>query len=81
MGLAFDFEWTNKTLFYNQYKRSTSFFSNSYLAATGLPSEELKLLEPLKDNIPQEVFTRNCSPRKPTARWNPYQPQEGDGSA
>lgn len=58
IGLAFDFEWTNKALFYDQYKRSHSFFSNSYLAATGLPSAaEQKLLEPLKDSIPPEVFT------------------------
>jgi len=58
IGLAFDFEWTNKALFYDQYERSHSFFSNSYLAATGLPSEaELQLLEPLRDSIPEQVFT------------------------
>jgi len=58
IGLAFDFEWTNKALFYDQYERSNSFFSNSYLAATGLPSsDEVKMLEPLRDKIPQEVFT------------------------
>ncbi|MBT8330529.1 MAG: extracellular solute-binding protein [Desulfofustis sp.] len=58
IGLAFDFEWTNKTLFYDQYERSDSYFSNSYLAATGLPSdEELELLNPLKDQLPNEVFS------------------------
>ena len=58
IGLAFDFEWTNKTLFYDQYDRSNSYFSNSYLAATGLPSAaELELLNPLKGQIPEEVFT------------------------
>lgn len=58
IGLAFDFEWTNKTLFYDQYERSNSYFSNSYLAATGLPSPgELELLTPLKDHLPEEVFT------------------------
>ncbi len=58
VGLAFDFEWTNKTLFYNQYERSNSYFSNSYLAATGLPTAaELELLTPLKNEIPPEVFT------------------------
>ncbi|MGI9537648.1 MAG: extracellular solute-binding protein [Desulfocapsaceae bacterium] len=63
VGLAFDFEWTNKTLFYNQYERSTSYFSNSYLAATGLPStEELELLTPLKEKIPQEVFSTEMQP-------------------
>ena len=63
IGLAFDFEWTNKTLFYDQYERSSSYFSNSYLAATGLPSaEELELLTPLKDLVPEEVFTAELQP-------------------
>ena len=39
LGLAFDFEWTNNALFFNQYTRSNSYFSNSELAATGLPGE------------------------------------------
>jgi microcin C transport system substrate-binding protein len=55
---GFDFEWSNKTLFYGQYTRTESFFSNSELASSGLPSpDELKLLEPLRDQIPPEVFT------------------------
>lgn len=59
MGLAFDFQWTNKSLFYDQYTRTTSFFSNSYLAATGLPSElELSNLEPFRHKLPPEVFTK-----------------------
>lgn len=58
IGLAFDFEWTNKALFFDQYERSHSYFSNSYLAAEGLPSKaELEILDPLKDMIPPEVFT------------------------
>ena len=56
---AFDFEWSNKNLFYGQYKRTNSYFSNSELAATGLPGpDELQFLEPLRDKIPAEVFTR-----------------------
>jgi len=63
IGLAFDFEWTNKTLFYNQYARSNSFFSNSYLGAVGLPTKaELQLLTPLKDYVPEEVFTSELLP-------------------
>jgi microcin C transport system substrate-binding protein len=63
IGLAFDFEWTNKTLFFDQYQRSTSYFSNSYLAATGLPTaEELELLTPLKDQLPDEVFSAELQP-------------------
>jgi microcin C transport system substrate-binding protein len=58
MGLAFDFQWTNKSLFYNQYTRSNSFFSNSYLAASGLPTGlELSYLEVFRKVLPEEVFT------------------------
>lgn len=57
LNLVFDFEWTNKKLFYNQYKRLTSYFDNCELKAVGKPSdEELKLLNPLKNSIPKEVF-------------------------
>ncbi len=56
--MAFDFDWVNRSLFFNQYKRSASFFSNSYLAAVGLPSEEEKmLLAPFRAVLPQEVFS------------------------
>lgn len=59
LGYAFDFEWSNKTLFYGQYFRTKSFFDNSELASKGLPSpEELKVLEPLRGKIPEEVFTK-----------------------
>jgi len=58
IGLAFDFEWTNKALFYGQYTRSNSFFSNSYLAAKGLPQGlELQYLNEFRDTLPKEVFT------------------------
>lgn len=57
IGLAFDFEWTNKNLFNGQYARSSSIFQNSELAATGAPGPaELRLLEPLRDRVPAEVF-------------------------
>ena len=56
---AYDFEWANNTLFYGQYARTSSYFDNSDLAATGLPStEELELLTPLKDKLPVSVFTQ-----------------------
>lgn len=56
---AFDFEWSNKNLFYGQYARTHSYFSNSELASSGLPSkEELAILNPLRDQIPPEVFTQ-----------------------
>ncbi|MBT3990468.1 MAG: ABC transporter substrate-binding protein [Rhodospirillaceae bacterium] len=63
LAYAFDFEWTNKNLFYGQYSRTTSFFSNSELASRGLPSaEELKILSPFKGKIPPEVFTQTYLP-------------------
>lgn len=59
LGYLFDFEWSNKTLFYGQYKRTLSYFSNSDMASSGLPSEdEIALLEPYRDIIPPEVFTK-----------------------
>lgn len=58
LNLAFDFEWANQNLFYGQYTRSRSYFNNSEMEAKGLPSEaELALLNPLKDQLPAEVFT------------------------
>ena len=59
IGLLFDFEWTNKQLFYSSYIRTQSFFANSELAASGLPTaEELAILEPLRGSIPEQVFTK-----------------------
>jgi microcin C transport system substrate-binding protein len=57
LTLAFDFEWSNSQLFYNQYERCDSYFSNSELAATGLPQgKELALLEEFSDQLPAAVF-------------------------
>ncbi len=57
LDYAFDFEWTNKNLFYGLYTRTHSYFANSDLEAKGPPSEaELKLLEPFRDKLPPEVF-------------------------
>jgi microcin C transport system substrate-binding protein len=58
-GLAFDFEWANKNLFYGQYARVGSYFQNGELAA---PQEmpqgrELEILNEVKDGVPPEVFT------------------------
>ncbi len=63
IALLFDFEWANKQLFFGAYKRTRSFFENSELAARGLPDdEELKLLEPLREHLPEEVFTQAFEP-------------------
>jgi len=69
LGIAFDFEWSNKNLFFNLYKRTQSYFENSDMKASGPPSaEELKLLEPFRDKLPPEVF------------GEPYSPPVTDGS-
>ncbi len=63
LGYAMDFEWSNRNLFYDQYTRTKSYFANSELASSGLPSaDELKLLEPLRGRIPDDVFTEAYDP-------------------
>ena len=63
---AFDFEWTNKNIFFNQYTRTGSYFAGSELAAKGLPKGlELEILETLRGQIPDEVFTEEY--KNPTA--------------
>lgn len=62
LGLALDFEWINKSLFHDQYTRTHSFFSNSYLAATGLPEGlELEYLNKFRGRLPEEVFVQPLS--------------------
>ena len=69
LAYAFDFEWSNKNLFFSAYTRTKSYFSNSELASSGLPSgEELKILEPFRGKVPDEVFAEE------------YQPPATDGS-
>ncbi len=58
LAYAFDFEWTNKNLFFSQYTRTESYFSNSELASRGLPEgEELEILEAYRGRMPERVFT------------------------
>lgn len=69
LGYAFDFEWSNKNLFNGAYTRTESYFSNSELASSGLPSKaELAILQPYRGRIPEQVFTK------------PYQAPSTDGS-
>ena len=71
LGYAFDFEWTNKTLFYGAYTRTKSYFSNSELASRGLPTpEELRVLEPFRGKVPDEVFTKEYDPPKTDGSGN-----------
>lgn len=69
LSYAFDFEWTNQKMFFNEYTRIKSYFENSGLAARGLPSpEELEILESYRGRIPDNVFTK------------PYEPPKTDGT-
>jgi microcin C transport system substrate-binding protein len=69
LGLAFDFEWTNRNIMYSAYRRLTSFFENSDMKAQGKPGpEELALLEPFRGAVPDEVF------------GEPWVPPVSDGS-
>ncbi len=62
IGYAFDFEWTNKNLFYEQYKRTDSFFKNSGMEAEKLPNaREMKILNKVKHLLPKELFTSPLS--------------------
>jgi microcin C transport system substrate-binding protein len=59
LALAFDFEWSNANLFYGSYERTSSYFSNSDLASSGVPEgAELALLEKFRDRLPPDLFTR-----------------------
>ena len=57
IGMMFNFEWSNKTLFYGIYARMQSFWENSYLKASGMPQTgELAFLTPLADILPPGVL-------------------------
>ncbi|MDB5644066.1 MAG: hypothetical protein JWN07_3383, partial [Hyphomicrobiales bacterium] len=69
LGLAFDFEWTNRNIMYSAYKRMASWFENTDMKATGKPEGvELALLEQFRGKVPDEVF------------GEPYVPPTSDGS-
>src|SRR5687768_6016900 len=58
LGLAFDFEWMNRQMMYNAYTRVRGFFNASDFEAKGMPGpDELKVLEPLRKQLPEKVFT------------------------
>ncbi len=57
LAIMFNFEWANKALFFDQYRRTTSFWEGSVMKADGPPTpEELALLEPLRADLPESVF-------------------------
>lgn len=71
LAYAFDFEWANRNLFFDQYTRTDSYFENSDLASSGLPSgRELEILETFRDQLTPAVFTETYTP-----------PTTGDGTS
>jgi len=63
LAYAFDFEWTNATLFHGLYTRTRSYFDNSELASSGLPGErELEILAPYRGRVPEEAFSEPYEP-------------------
>ena len=59
IGLMFDFEWLNRSLFAQAYTRTQSYFDNTELASSGVPNgAELALLEPYRSQLPAELFSQ-----------------------
>ncbi|MGH8354550.1 MAG: extracellular solute-binding protein [Pseudomonas sp.] len=68
LGLMFDFEWTNRTLFNNAYRRTQSYYPNSEFSAVGTPEgREWLLLSPYREQLPARLFSE------------PFQVPETDG--
>ena len=71
LSYAYDHEWINKTIYQNAYVRTDSFFDNSPLSSSGLPSNaELELLNPWRDQIPAEIFSETFTPPKTDGSGN-----------
>ena len=71
LSYAYDHEWINKTIYQNAYVRTDSFFDNSPLSSSGLPSDaEIELLNPWRDQIPSEIFTETFTPPKTDGSGN-----------
>lgn len=63
LAYTFDFEWTNANLFYGQYTRTASYFSNTELASAGIPEgKELEILETYRGRVPDQVFAAAYEP-------------------
>ena len=68
LAWTYDFEWANKNFFYDFYTRTTSYFSNSDLASSGIPAgDELALLEPFRDSCLPRCSRKSSNSLSPTA--------------
>ena len=75
ISLAFDFDWANDKLFYHQYQRIGSYFTNTGMEATGLPEgKELQILNRFRQKLPKEVFT--TAPEVPSHKGGALQTRE-----
>ena len=70
IGLAFNFNWANERLFYNQYTRLYSYFTNTGMEAKSLPfGKEKEILLKYKNALPKEVFSKEfANPQHPDAK-------------
>jgi microcin C transport system substrate-binding protein len=58
-NFAFDFEEMNRTIFFGQYKRISSYFEGTELASSGIPQgKELEILQSVKDKVPADLFSK-----------------------
>ena len=75
LGLAIDYEWMNRQMFYNAYTRVKGIFGNTDCAATGTPdAAQLALMEPFRAQIPPAAFGPAYEPPR-TDR--PHDPKVG----
>ena len=63
LGLAMDYEWMNRQMFYNAYQRVQGLFGNTDCSASGLPgADELALLNPWRGQLPNTVWGPMATP-------------------
>jgi microcin C transport system substrate-binding protein len=63
LGLAMDYEWMNRQMFYNSYQRVSGLFGNTDCAASGQPdADQLALLQPWRNALPATVFGASYAP-------------------
>ncbi len=71
IGLAMDYEWMNRQLFYQAYTRVRGYFVGSDFEAKDLPdTDELNLLEPMRDKLDPAIFTQ-AVPLPPVTSLDP----------
>jgi peptide/nickel transport system substrate-binding protein len=64
IALLFDFEWVNRSIFFDLYRRGASYFEGSELSALGRPADarERALLAPFRDAVRPDVLDGTWAP-------------------